>query len=180
VAAGRKPSRAYRGTGSGRTGSRRDPGKPDDRVRLPAPPSGREADRRLLLASAQPRHAAAAAVPLRHRETQRRRAAPRLARAIGASGQLPEDWPSSGHIHRRVARYAGGRSRESGPPRGQRQRQRDGTHPAVKSGTRAFVATLGPITPTRRSRGWGPTITAPITYGTERDEGSCMLYPAEG
>jgi hypothetical protein len=106
VAAGRKPSRAYPGTGPAAQEAAGIRGKPDDRVRLPAPPSGREADRRSLLASVQPRHAAAAAVPLRHRETQGRRAAPRLARAIGASGQLPEDWPSSGHVHRRVARYA--------------------------------------------------------------------------
>jgi hypothetical protein len=45
--------------------------------------------------------------PSGHTETHGQRTAPRPTSAIAASGQLPEDWPSNGQVHRRLAPAAG-------------------------------------------------------------------------
>jgi hypothetical protein len=45
----------------------------------------------------QPRRPTAVGVPSGHTETHDQRTAPRPTSAIAASGQLPEDWPSTGH-----------------------------------------------------------------------------------
>lgn len=59
----------------------------------------------------QPRRPTAVGVPSGHTETHGQRTAPRPTSAIAASGQLPEDWPSSGQVHRRVATRVGTVSR---------------------------------------------------------------------
>jgi hypothetical protein len=53
--------------------------------------------------------------PSGHTETHGQRTAPRPTSAIAASGQLPEDWPSSGQVHRRLATCA--RSLQEAPAR---------------------------------------------------------------
>ena len=54
--------------------------------------------------SSGPRHATAVTVPWRHRNAGPMCCA-RLTSVIAANGQLSEDWPSGGQIHRRVAMY---------------------------------------------------------------------------
>jgi hypothetical protein len=63
----------------------------------------------------QPRRPTAVGVPSGHTETHGQRTAPRPTSAIAASGQLPEDWPSSGQVHRRLATCA--RSLQEAPAR---------------------------------------------------------------
>ena len=92
--------------GSALSARNRPPRTPDDTVTHLAPPRRHAVTCRNPALPQQPRHATAVAVPFAAPETQGQRAASRLTSAIAANGQLAENWPSSGQIHRRVAMCA--------------------------------------------------------------------------